>query len=233
MINLKNTGKTNLKFILNINVRTTANDPYRLTKDTIVMAGGETKSIRYELTAPEPGFYRYHIDVTDTLVTLTEHKFHRQIVYKYEQIATGTDAQPDFDDFWKAATDSLKAVKPEYAVTFYENYGSHLIYKVSMKSIKGSTINGYLSVPNKPGKFPAVVVSEGYWLTCQPSTRTDDWVIINYNIRGQGISTAAISNTDVDLTVDGLKDKNTYYYKYTFMDALRAILDSHAQKWIR
>jgi len=222
-INLSNTGKTNVKFILNIDVRTTANDPYRLTKDTIVMAGGETKAIRYELTGPEPGFYRYNIDVTDTPGTLTEHKFHRQIVYNYELIPTTIDAQPDFDNFWKVTKDSLEAVKPEYNVTFYENYGSHIIYKVSMKSIKGSTINGYLSVPNKPGKFPAVVVSEGYWLTCQPSTRTDDWVIINYNIRGQGISTAAITNTDVDLTVDGLKDKNTYYYKYAFMDALRAV----------
>jgi cephalosporin-C deacetylase len=222
-INLINTGKSKTKFILNVDVRTTANDPYRLTKDTLVMLAGEAKSIRYELTSPDPGFYRYNIDVTDTLGTFTEHKFHRQIVYNYEQMPTVTDAQPDFNDFWKATKDSLAAVKPEYNVTFYQNYGSHIIYKVAMKSIKGSTINGYLSVPNKPGKFPAVIVSEGFWQTCQPSSRTDDWVIINYNVRGQGISTAAITNTDVDLSVDGLKDKKTYYYRFAFMDALRAV----------
>ncbi len=218
-IKVTNNGTTTAVFTLNIDVRTAAKADYKLTQEAITLAAGETKTLSHELINPEPGFYRYYIDVTDGI--LVRNKVIRQIGYNPDKIVYTIDAQADFAEFWATAKTELAAVAPEYAVTYKQTKGSHLIYDVAMKSIKGKTIKGYLSVPNKTGKYPAIVVSNGYGTVASIPDRTDDYVVFNYNIRGQGIST---DYTPADeLFVNGLSDKNTYYYRDCYMDAIRSV----------
>lgn len=218
-IKITNNNSSTATFGLNIYVRSAAKDSVKLTQIPVTLAVGESKSITHELTNPTPGFYRYYLDVTDG--NSIRNKVVRQIGYNPDQMVSVNDAQADFDEFWDAAKAELASVAPEYKVTYKQTYGTHLIYDVEMKSIKGNTIKGYLSVPNKSGKFPAIVVSNGFWVTATIPDRTDDYVVFNYNIRGQGISTE-YTYTD-DLFVNGLANKNAYYYRECYMDALRAV----------
>jgi len=218
-IKITNNNNSAATFGLNIFVRSAAKDSVELTQTPLTLAAGESKTISHELTNPVPGFYRYYLDVTDG--TILRNKIVRQIGYNPDQMTSVNDAQPDFDAFWDAAKSELASVAPEYKVTYKQTYGSHLIYDVEMKSIKGKTIKGYLSVPNKTGKFPTIVLSHGFGVTASIPDRTDDYVVFTYNIRGMGISTD-YSPVD-DLFVNGLTDKNTYYYRECYMDALRAV----------
>jgi len=218
-IQVTNTGTSPATFILKIDVRTAAKEPYRLTRDSLTLAAGESKIIRHELMNPEPGFYRYYIDVTDG--SAVRNKLIRQIGYNPGLLISLNDAQPDFDTFWDAAKKELAGVAPEYKVTYKQKYGSHLIYDVEMKSIKGKTIKGYLSVPDKTGKFPGIVLSNGFGVTATIPDRTDDYVTFTYNIRGMGLSTDYVTTDDV--FVNGLKDINSYYYRESYMDAIRAV----------
>ena len=214
-----NSGVLPATFTLNIDVRTAAKDPYKLTQEPMTLAAGESKTIRHELINPEPGFYRYYIDVTDG--DIIRNKVIRQIGFNPDQMIALNDAQSDFDSFWNAAKTELASVAPEYKVIYKQKYGSHLIYDVEMKSIKGKTIKGYLSVPDKTGKFPGIVLSNGFGVTATIPERTDDYVTFTYNIRGMGLSTDYVA-TD-DYFVNGLKDINSYYYRESFMDAIRAV----------
>lgn len=218
-IKVTNNNSATATFTLNIDVRSAAKDSVELKQEVIVLEAGASKSIRHELIAPTPGFYRYYLDVTDG--NIIRNKVVRQIGYNPDQMLSVNDAQADFDAFWNAAKTELASVAPQYKVTYRQTYATHLIYDVEMKSIKGKTIKGYLSVPNKTGKFPTIVVSNGFGVTATIPDRADDYVVFSYNIRGQGISTD-YSATD-DLFVNGLIDKNTYYYRECYMDALRAV----------
>jgi len=76
-------------------------------------------------------------------------------------------------------------------------------------------------VPDKTGKFPGIVLSNGFAVTATIPDRTDDYVTFTYNIRGMGLSTDYVT-TD-DYFVNGLKDINSYYYRESYMDAIRAV----------
>jgi cephalosporin-C deacetylase-like acetyl esterase len=183
------------------------------------LAPGEIKTLRHEFKKPKPGFYLYYVDLLDQ--NLIRNKVVRQIGYNPEEISDTIDACSDFDAFWDEAKAELASVQPEYNVTFNKNLGNHIIYNVEMKSIKGKIIKGYFSVPNKPGKFPTKIQSNGFNLFASIPTNNDDYAVFNYNIRGQGLSTD-YTKTEY-LFVNGLQDKNTYYYREGIMDAIRAI----------
>lgn len=218
-IMVMNNGSQTVDFSVNIDVRTDSKAPYRLDQIPMTLSAGEKKTIKHELVNPDPGFYRYYLGVTDG--NLVQTKIIRQIGYNPELIADTISTESDFDEFWNLAKADLASVAPEYKVTYKQDLGTHKIYNVEMKSIKGNTIKGYYSVPNKSGKFPAIVVSNGFGTTAAVPTRTDDYAIFSYNIRGMGLSTD-FTATD-DLFVNGLVDKSTYYYRDCYMDALRAV----------
>lgn len=214
-----NNGATTAEFTMRLKVCTDTKVLVEQTVSSISLLAGETKMIQHELKEPIPGFYRYYIDVTDGAVF--RNKMIRQIGYNPETITDTIDSQPDFDDFWNNAKAELAMVDPEYKVTFNKMLGNHKIYDVEMKSIKGNTIRGYLSVPNKDGKFPAILVSNGFGVTAPIPSRNDDFIEFNYNIRGMGISTDYLHSDN--FFVNGLKDINTYYYRECYMDAIRAL----------
>ena len=218
-IQLTNNGTQKSRFILNIDIRNESKEPLKSENDTLNLNPGQTTTIHHELSNPAPGFYRYYINVSDG--NIIRNKIIRQIAYNPDQIVYNNDAQSDFDDFWKAAKAELATVAPAYNAVSNGNYGTHKIYNVDMKSVKGKTIKGYLSVPNKSGKFPAIIISNGFGVTATIPDRTDDYVVFTYNVRGQGISTD-YSPTD-NIFVNGLTDKSTYYYRECYMDAIRAV----------
>lgn len=216
---ITNNAKLTSDFILNIDVRNESKEPFTSLNDTLSLAPGQTTTIHHELNNPQPGFYRYYINVSDG--NIIRNKIIRQIAYSPDLIQYKNDSQSDFDDFWNAAKAELATVAPAYNVTFNSYYGTHKIYNVEMKSIKGKTIKGYLSLPDKAGKFPAIIISNGFGVTATIPDRTDDYVVFTYNVRGQGISTD-YSPTD-NIFVNGLTDKTTYYYRECYMDAIRAV----------
>lgn len=214
-----NRSTKSVKFVLQIDVRTDAKKPFQCVNDTLTLPAQGSATVNHTLSAAVPGFYRYYINVLND--QYIRNKVIRQIAYNPEKIVSNPDSLVGFTQFWNTAKAELAKVAPEYTVTYKETVGSHKIYDVSMKSIKGNTIRGYFSVPDKNGKFPVIVHSNGYAVTATEPDRTDDYAVFSYNIRGMGISTD-YSATD-EAFVNGLKDINTYYYRECFMDAIRAV----------
>lgn len=89
-----------------------------------------------------------------------------------EKIVVSTPEAPDFDRFWQ---DGLKrqAACPPVELEKLDAYStdSYTSYLVKVPAIDGTVIYGFLTEPNAPGKYPAVVqlpgAGPGY---CDPNT---------------------------------------------------------------
>lgn len=172
--------------------------------------------------AVKPGFYRCSINVDG------EEKRSFNIGYEPENVVSIPDMQTDFADFWKKARQELDAVTPEYKITEEKDKSNKTgrVYLVTMRSLGGDTIQGYLTVPvkcSKKNRFPVIVHYMGYgskpWYA-HPDSHPD-FIEFVLSSRGQGLNEPA--NKYGDWVVSGLADKQTYYYRGAFMDLVRAI----------
>ncbi len=180
--------------------------------------GEQLISIALEL---EPGIYR--VDVSHNGRPITE-SFN--IAYAPTEIISPRDAEADFDAFWQAAKDELAGVAPKYKMTKIKEKSTQYrdLYKVSMRSIGGALVQGYLAMPtDKSREYPAYINYMGYgsdaWLpgTDYPAERIDFVV----SVRGQGLNEA--TNSYGDWIVYNLDNRDDYYYRGAFMDLVRAI----------
>ena len=176
-LTIKNNGKEQADFTLNIDVKTDSKEPFASELKDITLAAGESVVISHELINAIPGFYRYYIDLS--YGEITRNKIVRQIGYKPEEIPCYQNKLSDFEEFWNSAKAELASVDPEYKVTFKRSTSTHNIYDVEMKSIKGNVIKGYYSAPKKEGKFPAIVFSNGFGMTAFEPIRYDDIAVLD------------------------------------------------------
>ena len=180
---------------------------------------GETKTLSFPLKL-NPGFYKVVVTNDDKLVK----EFN--IGYKPEEIVSKTDRQADFYEFWDKAKKELAEVKMDAKMELIKDKSSSYreLYLVTMKSLEGETISGYLAVPvDKTKKYPVYINYMGYgskpWM---PGTNWASEVIdFVLSTRGQGINEP--NNKYGDWIVNNLDNKDKYYYRGAYMDLVRAI----------
>ncbi len=167
----------------------------------------------------EPGFYRCVIDSEGG----ESSEFN--IGYEPESVVSLPDYQPDFDEFWADAKAELAKVAPDYQMTLDKEKSTSdgKVYLVSMKSLGGETIKGYLTVPAKKGKYPALVHYMGYGSKPWYPHPAKDKKFVEFVLSSRGQGLCQPENKYGDWITYGLDDKNTYYYKGAFMDVVRAL----------
>lgn len=203
--------------------------PANSTKDIIITPEAEKW---------EPGFYKVNCYV--------DGKARVGIAFgiKPFEIKSEPDKQSDFDEFWKAAYDQLKAIDLGDKFTETKKAGT---YMVEMNSIPDGlegepmVIRGYYIPPKDDGKkYPAIVHYYGY--DDFPGTGklelpggSSDFAHLWLSTRGQRINARAAKLRSDGIDVDfenpykiqwftvNFGDKDSYYYRGAYMDVVQGI----------
>jgi len=156
-------------------------------------------------------------------------------------------AQADFDSFWEE-TIAQSNRQPLNAKLEYYPYPVEQV-KVFQAQYEGfgtgTRVNGWYIVPKTPlkvgkdGKFPAIVQFHGYSGDKGRPANYLHWALQGYYVlavdtRGQDGDTPDNQNypngNAVDFMTKGIADPQSYYYRFAYMDCLRAVNFIREQK---
>lgn len=171
---------------------------------------------------PGPGFYR--ISGTITSQSGETYRAAKVIGIDPEKISVSLNRQIDFDKFWEVSLKELAAIPPDYKVTPQKREGNTQteLYKVEMTSFGGLTVRGWLEVPKKKGKYPALLRVPGYQEHLKPIDKYDDLIVFSFNTRDHGESDDT-GKRGYDMWVRGFDDKDNYFYRGLYLDCIRAV----------
>lgn len=131
----------------------------------------------------------------------------------------------DFDSFWTNQKADLAAVSMNPNLTFYSNNDYSTTYRVELDNIDNRKVYGYLTVPDGPGPFPAVIILPPYGSVANITTPE----VILAQTGGMLSFSVSIHNVAPDLMdplayiPDNYDDRDEYYYKFGMLGAVRAI----------
>ncbi|MBO7457551.1 MAG: acetylxylan esterase, partial [Paludibacteraceae bacterium] len=210
--------------------------------DTMTVAGNTEKN--YAITTPEdlePGFYR--------AMCFVKGKTARNFVFGIDpfDIVSAPDKQPDFDAYWQGVKDQLAAVDMDPVLTEIEKNSSatRKVYLVEMYSVPDGLegepvkIRGYYCEPQDGQKHPVLMHFFGYDTQgskskCDcPMGGSSQYAEFYVSHRGQYLNNRpAGTNPGVDEATENIYgdwlayhvgDKDSYYYRGAFMDAVQAV----------
>lgn len=212
--------------------------------DSVEIAG--KGKVDYIMTTPEnlePGFYR--------AVCFVNGKNARSFIFGIDpfQIVSEPDMQPDFDQFWQAAKDQLAGVEMGAKLIEIESKSSatRKVYLVEFYSVPDGLsgepvkIRGYYCEPQDGQKHPVILHFYGYDTAgskakCEcPSGGSSQYAEFYLSHRGQylnnrpastgnpGVEEDCINIYDSDWFAYHFGDKDSYYYRGAFMDAVQAV----------
>lgn len=190
---------------------------YALCRDVTVPARDSSRvSFGFSLS---PGFYHCTFTAGDSVIAAYN------IGYEPERILKLPDYRPDLRQFWDSALSELSRVAPEYEIAedVLQSTALRRAFVVSMKSLEGEEIQGYLLVPRKKGKYPAIIWNLGYnsdaWHPAVDSR--PDFIEYVVSVRGQGMNKP--TNKHGQWMLENIEDPYRYYYRGAFMDVVRGI----------
>lgn len=229
---------------LPVKVRITTDTKQLVTEllDTVLVAAGKKK--QFAMTTPEdlaPGFYR--------AVCFVNGKNVRSFVFGIDpfEIVSEPDKQPDYETYWQGVKEQLAAVEMSPVLTEIPNKSTTVrkVYLVEMYSVPDGAegepvkIRGYYCEPTDGAKHPVLVHFYGYdtqgsKAKCEcPSGGSSAYAEFYLSHRGQYLNNRpggvnpGVSDTTVNIYGDWLAyhvgDKDSYYYRGAFMDALQAV----------
>lgn len=150
-----------------------------------------------------------------------------------EKIKPTCELPGDFREFWDKAKQQLAEVplEPVFRELPEREIGGVKVYEVNFKNISGR-IYGILCVPEKAGKYPALleVPGAGVWPVYGDVSKAKKGVI-TLSIGIHGIPVTMDPSVYHDLTEGALKDywynnlgnRDDYYYKRVFLGCVRAV----------
>ncbi|MDX2189798.1 MAG: acetylxylan esterase, partial [Bacteroidota bacterium] len=194
------------------------------TKLDLSLPKNSKKTIDIPLGKLEPGFYNASINVESA----TSNK---SIQFAFgvdpEKIVSPTDRQPDFENYWNRAKKELAAVDPQYKLILVDSLSkeSRNVYVVEMRSLGNVLVRGWYAVPKKSGKYPALLVVQGYssFLQLDWAYKGDDFVVLALNVRGHGFSKDNVNPGFPGYLQHFVNDKEQYIYRGAYMDTRRAL----------
>ncbi len=199
---------------------------------TVPAHGSITADFELDL---DPGVYHYVLTANYKEIA------DANIGYDLKGIVSEVDSEPDFEQFWTETLAELAEVAPEYSLTKLDEYSTkqRTVYLVEMRSVPDAaggstpvTVRGYYAEPTAEGKYPAVITYQGY--DSNPETQqyiphgdsNPDRIDFVLSTRGQGINNRGEYKEENSYYGDwfmfGFGDKDTYYYRGAYMDAVRA-----------
>jgi cephalosporin-C deacetylase len=169
----------------------------------------------------QPGFYISSMDIsTNRYADTISYNFG----YEPSKIVSKMTPPPDFINFWDNAKKELNSTPANYLITPRPDLATKNsdAYEVEYKSIDKATIYGWLTVPKTSRTKPVLYKISDYQSELSPEFR-DGVAVLCINTRGTGSSNQNYSFAYDQLGVNNLKDKNKYYLKGVYMDALRGL----------
>ena len=211
--------------------------------DTVEVAGITKRN--YAVTTSEnlePGFYR--------AMCFVNGKTARNFVFGIDpfDIVSAPDKQPDFDQYWQDVKDQLAAVdmNPVLKEITEKSSSTRKVYLVELYSVPDGAagdpvkIRGYYCEPTDGAKHPVllhfyVYDTQGSKAKCEcPSGGNSRYAEFYLSHRGQYLNNrpATTHNPGIDedcVNIYGdwlayhFGDKDSYYYRGAFMDAVQAV----------
>lgn len=211
--------------------------------DTMTVAGN--KETNYVVTLKEnmnPGFYR--------AVCFVKGKNVRMFNFGVDpfDIVSAPDMQSDFTEYWQTAKDQLAAVDMNAVLTEIEDKSSSArkVYLVEMYSVPDGLegepvkIRGYYCEPTDGEKHPVLIHFYGYdtqgsKAKCEcPSGGNSKYAEFYLSHRGQYLNNRPASTKNPGIDEDCINiygdwfayqfgNKDSYYYRGAFMDAVQAV----------
>lgn len=221
-VNLMNNNKWDVDGILHVTF--TTDDYQPISSDSIVVKinGGKSFSKEFTHDNPAPEFYRYTVQLKRNGTTAREKKFN--VGYEPEKIVSPTDSKDDLKQFWDNSLKELAKVSPDYKFTLIPEASQidYDMYLVEMRSFGNELIQGYYAKPKKEGTHPVIIEYMGYGSSpYYPNQWWDGFAYFVLSIRGQALNQP--TNRFGTWITYGLENKNDYYYRGAFLDAVRAI----------
>lgn len=195
---------------------------FKTTLQTISKGQTLVKSYCPLFQFPGPGFYHIEASVSKADGEVFERLFN--IGINPGKIFAPVDAQPDFEEFWKNSLSELKKINPATKVTPVERDANSKtnLYRIEIKSVGGITVRGWLELPKKAGKYPALLRVPGYTENLEPLDKFDDLIVFSFNTRNHGESDD-IGERGFDMWVRGLEKPEGFFYHELILDCLQAL----------
>lgn len=254
------TNPTDEAVVIPVEVELTTDHGYAVNtySQNVSLAANEKKhEITFEFSdINDPGIYRFTAYVNDEVVSYSrpEDKAYTwttlNIAYRPTEINSPADAQSDFQEYWQAAKDQLKAIPVNAQLELVEAGKYRNLYRVTLSSIPNGTsgdpvlIRGYYAEPTGDGSYPCIINYQGYdsdngstvWHPTADSNPNYAELIISARGQSFGNRTPYASDNiycptiDTDDNMGGYHwftyhfgDKDSYYYRGAYMDQVRGI----------
>jgi cephalosporin-C deacetylase-like acetyl esterase len=205
------------------------NMPAHKTETMVLKSGEGTIKIG---TMKVPGFLRCKVYVTEGENT---YRGLATAGFNVENIRPTTEMPTDFDDFWQKALKESAKIPLEPVFTLMPEQCTHQynVYNVKFRNGEKDFIYGVMTVPNKPGKFPAVLKVPG--ANVRPYAVAKDMValgdVVTLKVGIHGIPIDMEGSVYSNLKHGALKnynriniqDRDKYYYKRVYVGCARAV----------
>lgn len=243
-LHVANPNAAAVKVEAEIRISTDAKKAVTTVTDSLEIAGKTEKDFVITTTDPlEPGFYR--------AMCFVNGKTAKSFIFGIDpfDIVSAPDKQPDYDVFWQTSNDQLAAVDMDVRLTEIESHSSatRKVWLVEMFSVPdGLTgepvkIRGYYCEPQDGQQHPVILHFYGYDTAgskakCEcPYGGSSDYAEFYLSHRGQYLNNRPASTGNPGMTEDCINiynsdwfcyhfgDKDSYYYRGAFMDAVQAV----------
>lgn len=142
--------------------------------------------------------------------------------------------QPDFKEFWETTSDELAKVGLNYDLQPYEYPVRGVkVYRVTFSGFLNADIDGWLAIPEAPGKYPGIVAFHGYnWafdgcINDTVNQALHGYAVLQMLVRGQqGNSSDNVVTSHGNHSgwmTKGILSPRQYYYRAVYMDCVRAL----------
>jgi len=137
-----------------------------------------------------------------------------------------TTAPADLDAYWDAIDVELAAIPaaPESEASALHSTEHSTTYRVKLTSIGPYRIEIFLSIPDGPGPFPALLLTPSYGSVVTPPSYDDRMRYVAATIRYRGTRHAdkPYAAAFPGLLTDGIEDPDRWKFRGIFADTLRA-----------
>ena len=184
-------------------------------------------------TMKKPGFLDLRLSVDG------KYQHHVKVGFSPEQLKPYTKNPADFDAFWKANLNEARKTPVSVSCNKVDKYTTNEFdcYLLKIKTDHRHSIYGYLTKPNKAGKYPVVLCPPGAGIKTikEPMRSTfyakNGFIRLEMEIHGLNPEMTDVQFKEITTAFDyengyltnGLDNRDNYYMKHVYVACVRAI----------
>ncbi|MEL6926136.1 MAG: acetylxylan esterase, partial [Bacteroidota bacterium] len=152
-------------------------------------------------------------------------------VFSPFRIAELESEPSDYDAFWNNQKAQLSGIPLDAQLSLFNEQANSRTYTLSMSSVDGRRVYGYVSVPKSAGPFPAVITLPPFGASAGIA-QPEAFVSENANVISVSLSIHNTPPNQTDpnaYTPDDITNRERVYYRYGVLAALRGIEYLHTR----